>query len=193
MAEKTLFQRCGLTPVKSGMIVVLSIVLMAVVWGQCGGTDQKERRVEATPDAAKTPARRNSARQASRSKTVAAVAPLPPRAVPVRAWSRISVDEAIQFNPFRLPDSLAGASPEVTEAERNELARDSQEQIDLEAQRRALRKTLLNEGVSMVVIGPHGKSAYLGNQLIREGDVVQGFIVKEIGPNGVVLIDPENM
>ena len=193
MAEKTMLQRYGLTPVKSGMIAVLSIVLVAVVWGQFGGTDQKERSVEAKSDAPRSPARRNSARPASRSTKIAAVAELSPRTVPAKAWSRISVEESIQFNPFQLPGSLAGASPEATEAERNDLARHSQEQNDVEEQRRALRISLLNEGVSMVVVGPHGKSAYLGNQLIREGDMVHGFIVKEIGPNGVVLIDPGNM
>lgn len=187
VAEKSWMQRTGLTPVRSVLIALLSLVLIGVLWSQFTGTDSSSVTLQ-KPNAEKA-VRSGPMRPTVRTTpngqapvNVASVAPA--TSAKWRPWTRVTLEEATRFNPLALPAELAG--PRVSDSQA-EQTREEREKQDLLDQQR--HEFLENVRVSTIIVGPRGKSACVGGVWVREGDMVVGCLVKEINPDGVVLVD----
>jgi hypothetical protein len=175
----------GLTPAKLGAIIVLSIVLLVVVVAQFGGSDARRRDDKPRP----------SARQDQ-----ATDAPIPnePASIASRrsdSWPAYQVQDVLQHNPFSLPPELRPqsqpAGPSVVEAGEN---------VPVDPGLRGLRRrqadlmaSLQEQGVDMVLVTPNGRVARVGQATFREGDLVEGLVVREITPTGIVFVQEPDL
>jgi hypothetical protein len=182
MAKQSWMERVGVTPGKAILIAVLSVVLIGVLVSQLVGTDEPNE----VASAAGKPAPRRPRAKVPLNRTAAATTPTASRSS-WRPWEQISVEEAIQFNPLQLPAGLEIAALSAAPAQVDPAQAEKQHALALE--RMKVRQQLLDAGVRMIVVGPHGKSAYIGEQLVREGDVIDGFLVKTIRADGVEFVD----
>jgi len=168
----------GLTPGKLGLIIVLAIVFLVVIVIQFGGPD-KSTGVAARTSKADAPAESASNREQTTSAEQ-----------PSNLWPAYEVDDLLNHNPFSLPQELQ--PPEQPEA--HEIA-ETREDVPVESRIRGLRRrqadlmaSLREQGVDMVLVTPHGRVARVGPTTFREGDLVEGLVVKEISAAGIVFV-----
>ncbi len=213
MAEMTWLQRQGLTPVKATVIVVLSIVLVAVICYQFAGDDGPQHTANRSEGAR---AHRQSASRASvapkanapvRGRTAAADRQngrtgSPDDRRPGPAWPTLSLADVLANNPLTRPTRLtarieavrasrvAENRPEETEDGPSESDRE-QKRLEVQRRREAVLTRLIADGVEVMIRGRHGKTALIGSKWTHVGDVIEGFIIRDIRPDGVVLGEPE--
>ena len=123
------------------------------------------------------------------AKTVAVNAEIVPR----KLWPRIPVEEVLQHDPLKLPAFLAVNTGGSAVSEHDQSSTQAQTRANAEAemrQRHAKLTLLQQQGVNVIVSGPHGTSAMIGARQVHVGDDIDGFVITEIRPDGVVLTDP---
>jgi hypothetical protein len=165
----------GLTPGKLGLIIVLAIVFLVVIVIQFGGPD-KSTGVAARKSKADAPAESASSREQTTSAEQ-----------PSNLWPAYEVDDLLNHNPFSLPQELQPPeAPEIAE---------TREDVPVESRIRGLRRrqadlmaSLREQGVDMVLVTPHGRVARVGPTTFREGDLVEGLVVKEISAAGIIFV-----
>ena len=171
----------GLTPAKLGIIVVLSIILLVAIVMQFGGQGKSRRAAQRTQAAAAT-TKTTVGATIRGAQTVA-------REQRDR-WPDYELNDLLAHNPFSLPKSLRSSpSPEV------EVEVEASEDVPVAASIRERRRrqadlmaSLREQGVDMVLVTPHGRVARVGETTYREGDHVEGLIVKEITAEGIVFV-----
>ncbi len=108
--------------------------------------------------------------------------PFAPLVVKQRPWPEISLEEVRAHDPFAMPWALGNdrdgsAGLEWEQESIRQLA---------EARRQALT-ALRKKGVAMVLQSGDVLVAVIGSDTVRIGDVLDGFKVVAIGPDGVML------
>ena len=190
MADKSETKYFGMTPKQAVMIGVLGTMLVGVIlFGQGGETPVETDDVAATAESGQNNARRKT----STSDPVAHVA----------HWPKVSLDEIIKHNPFSGP----AVTPDVAtietvtspvEEEPPSATADETEREEIEQERQRKAATLLAEfqsqKVKMVLRTNNKVAAVIGDQLVHEGDVIDGIRIVSILSNGVVVeaIPPES-
>ncbi len=107
---------------------------------------------------------------------------------PIQPWPSCALAKVVDFDPFAQPASLAeGSQPSGTGG--NGAAAMSEKTDQNHAERERALATLRQEGVKMIVGTDKGFVAIVGSKTIHVGDQLDGFRVREIKPNGVVLED----
>jgi hypothetical protein len=193
MAKPSWDKRLGVTPIRAVLVGVLTVVLVIVLVSQFSGSDGAKVSHKSNAD----PPSKNSRTGPRSVKPVrnaasrsAPVVQQTERAVAAKPWSRMSAEEACQFNPLKMPSALAANStpkiPPEVEMKPDDPRQQREEQL---LQQRAAMQSLQEAGVGLVVASDRVTYAIIGAQVVHVGDVIQGFVVKEIGPQGVVLAD----
>ena len=106
---------------------------------------------------------------------------------------RITADQALAHDPFRMPEAIraqveALTAPEAAppQAESQSAREESAEKDNQERLRQALER-LRQQGVKMIVETDRGRAAVLGDRIVREGDRIDGFVVVRISKDGIDL------
>lgn len=178
---------------KMAAIPVLAVILLLVVFR----SDPESAEAEATaaaPAGGETPA---PVVKTGAPKTAAEPPP---------AWPRISLQHVLQHDPFGLPDEWKprtesspertqqklAAQAEAAEAEEAAARRLVEEQQQREAQERAARAARLqswrDKRVSLIYMGPKGRTAVVDGRIVAVGDRLDEDIrVLEITSDEIVL------
>lgn len=161
--------KIGATPAKLALIAVLAIVLMLVLFNQPDNTPpssvaQPEEKSETTQ---RTSPKAGKAEQADEASTPEMLLPDYPD------WPLYALDQIIEFDPFSAPPWLQARSASISTDQ-------------LKSDRETLRK-LKQQGASIVVITLDKKTATVGDQEFRIGDVVAGHQIIDITTRGIIL------
>lgn len=177
MAEQTFIERIGATPGKIALMAVLAGVFAALLIMQLGDDSSSIAIVEPSQGGVTTRAVISS-RQSNYEQTEL----LAPLVVKQRSWPEISLKEVRAHDPFAMPRVIGDDQDESADLE---LEQESIRQL-AEARRRALM-ALREKGVAIVLQSGDELVAVIGSDTVRIGDVIDGFKVVAIGPDGVKL------
>ncbi len=163
--------KSGATPGKLVLIGVLAVVFIVVLIVQFGGDSS------ADPPAAlglETTPPQNPAVATRRPIATPDETPTP--------WPVLECDEVIGYDPFSTPTTLVeenASSQDIASKSPDDERRARQEET---------LKVLRSQGVKAVYGGgPQGMIAVVGSETVRIGDVLGGFRVVAIEPNGISL------
>ncbi len=193
MADQKPASRHGLTPAKGLLIAVLGTVLAVVLLMQFVGNDAAQAN-SSKPD-------RSAASRTRPGDAAENTGQPPPNSstepvLEIKPWPNMSLADALKCDPFQLPASLLskpeGKQPSEDAAGQIQTARDERVAEEREQEMQQTLRTLRQTGVSFVVTGQGGKTAVIGSKRVRVGDVIDGFVVKDIRPDGVILIEAEH-
>jgi len=180
MADAGWTNKLGATPGKLGVVALLAIVLVAVLLFQVNGSAVPANKSQERGEVRKKP---SLPERASPSAGAAQTA------VPCRELSprpQITLEEAIQHDPFALVPALAQSAP----AKPPELSKTSPHHGRPDDRSQRINQTvaaLRNKGVQMVLLGGSEKLAIVGDRPIRVGDVLDGLRVISITPRGITV------
>lgn len=160
--------KVGATPAKLVLIGVLSLVLVVVIVRQL--PESKSPRVQAQGAAPSS-----TGEPAASSKKIAAASPSSSEKKNARApWPKTEISELLTSDPFAAPDWAIAKVEDPVEQEAGKL------------------NELQKQGVSIVMFGEDGKSATIGEQKVRIGDVLEGYKITDITAQGVVVSKLDN-
>jgi len=182
MAEQTLTERIGATPGKIAIAVVLLGVFVSLLIMRTGDESliadnvPKGSSGRTTPLATpgNTPSGATAASMVSR-----------------RPWPEISLAEARKYDPFFMPAVDGTTHQESRESQVTDAMKQKAMQEQAEMRRQALA-TLQEKGVGVVLQSGDELVAIIGSDTVRVGDVIDGFKVVDIGPDGVKL-EPDDL
>jgi hypothetical protein len=167
------------------VLVVILIVVLVVQFAGGAATSSHDGGNPAAGSQARQPS--NPSAQERRKRTDAHGSSDP--------WLPISLERVIGYDPFRTPDaptedeSLDSSPDDEVEDEEDVDEEDAaalREQI--EAARLAALAALTKRGVGAFLSGgKDGDVAVIGDRTVRAGDVIDGFRVIAIGPDGMVV------
>jgi len=187
------------------LVGVLALIFVVVLLIQFGGDTPAEGRGDSTRRAASArsarrthagPAAASIADGAGRAGRTIAPASLRRSAGPARPWPVVSLEQAVRYDPFATPApfiarAAAAEQQQQTRAAAEAQRAEQQARANTDARRQEALETLRALGVSAVLSDGREHVALIGSQVVRVGDVVEGFRVVAIGPNGVLLGEPE--
>jgi hypothetical protein len=191
MSKETEASRPIATPRQWTVVAVLAVILVVVLLVQFTGIFGSE-----TAEPKETGKR---SRQPPELEHGASEAPSTSRSTdesrPPKPWPRFSPDEALRFDPFA-PSTQVAEREGIEEA----TSKGSQEQSEDPRHEQLLRlraaqaealQELRAEGVKAVV-GSHrgGHAAVIGSQVVRVGDMLNGFRVVQVDSDGVIVEQP---
>ena len=171
------------------LIVVLTIVLVGVLWMQFGGgehavSDREKVGGTAVAPSVEAPSRRRPTQPTSANEKIG---------IARRLWPQLSDADAMNHDPFAAPDArLESSTPDSAEDEgisAVEVARRRDEEEQRLARRKKALATLQKRGMTVFIQGTDGAAVTIGSRVVRAGDVIDGFRVLAITPDGVVLED----
>lgn len=177
--------KAGLSPAKLGLIIVLSLVLLAVIGSQMFGGNKPARSA-----AQRRP--RHTENASVDSAPPAQTASPAPASGSEPAWPLFTVQQAAAYNPFALPQSLQPPLPSPATALESVEPATSLRAPDVREMRRRqaeLMATFREQGVDMILTTPEGVVARIGQHSLRVGDVVEGLRVSEINAGGIVFVE----
>jgi hypothetical protein len=177
------------TPRQLALVAVLSVVFVIVLVVQFSGGSAAEQATEPhqarkpqvqTPPAA-TASRGTEATQQGRKLQEAG-----------RPWPTLESKEVLSYDPFAAPAGLspdnAAADSALEENLEAEAAARQAEAAERRAEQERTLTKLQGQGVTAIVgTTKRGRVAVVGSQVVRVGDVLEGFRVIAIEPEGVVL------
>jgi len=175
----------NVTPAKLVVVAILAVVLVVVVVVQFSGGDTSNTSSERPSEEGaptSSPAEKANGAGPSPAQQDAVQHPRP-------VWKKIPREEVVKHDPFALPEALVpevGAEPSQQGQEADAPATVSQ-QRDLERRQREAFDLMQREGVGIVLRRQDEWVAKIGSRSVRIGDVMDGFRVIDIGPQGVVL------
>ncbi len=107
------------------------------------------------------------------------------------------VSASDQNSPHERSENSERSDAKAAERENRRIAAELHKDLvkRIDQHRRERRKALddlLQSRVAMLLIEPRGNMALVDKKLVRVGDVVSGFLITEINPQGVVLVDRES-
>ena len=203
---RTHAQRIGLTRGKGVTIGVLAVALAAVMYIQFGGGNG-DKTQPASADAARL-RRPSPAERRRRAEAIApdaeAAADTPRQLAAVftpNNWKSPDLSQVVTYDPFALPPSFPqplqlqmdprlaqGVDPNAPAA-----SADADELATAIEQMRMQLEELQQRGVQVIVRGRDKYVAMIGDRMVHVGDVINGFTVTAIEPDGVRVernVDP---
>lgn len=196
--EKSLARQLGATPQKLAVIGVLAVVLVGVLYMQFGGSlGRATVDQDVSARAPRGPGQGASARHGeaedmtteSGAKQEWLLA-----SVERRPWKAPALGDVVRYDPFALPAAfpqpaatgvvgigMAEAGVESADANSEELRR-----AEAIAAVQAKLQELQQRGVRVIIQGRR-QAAVIGDRTVHVGDDVDGFTVKAIKSDGVVV------
>ena len=177
----------GQSPVKLalaiGLTVVFVVVVAAQVWGYSRAAKEKPRAVSKG-----TPVGRPTADRFEVSRPDRLVAP---GRESKGEWPEPELAECMEYDPFATPRGFTskknGPVPEAGDSEA------LQREIEI-AKKRATQEQeiakLQEAGVNAILKGSKRSAAMLGTQMVRVGEEINGFRVRSIESDGIVIERP---
>jgi hypothetical protein len=197
--QKTLAQRTNASPQKLALIGVLAVILLGVLYIQFAGSGGEElNQTERIARADRRP-NRSPANGKGDAKTAAKDGKSPEfllESVDRRQWKSPALEEIVRYDPFALPAAfpqpvVATTVPGGKGLEGVVVAADTE--IDLDTQAKSIAEMqaklveLQQRGVRVIIQGKKQATAVIGDRTVRVGDDVDGFTVKAIQSDGVVV------
>ncbi len=193
MSETQKTGTSGVSRLKLAVIAILCVLLLAVLYVQFGGTKQSTQTSEKQPAADDSAEGRQRTRRTPRPIAVANESPSAARST----WPALTLSEILQHNPFDLPHSLtedlSSSVDEAADEAEEELNRQQEEARQRLAKQQAFLGKFQNSGMTVYFEDTHGSAAIIGSRRVRPGDIIEGFLVVEVLPDGVILecVDPK--
>jgi len=195
MKEQNLMKRSGATPGKLALVGVLAVILVAVIVGQLPektaapelankrpASHRKHNTQKPTPTLLKNipgKSRFEKTNTSTNSKEQPLQKP---------TWPKLSLKTIVAFDPFAPPTWL-------TQARTAEQSGDPEGLYLSETSRQKRKDEVLEklreQGTTIVVISAEEKRATIGEQSVRIGDRIEGFLITDITKQGVVLSEIE--
>ncbi len=190
MANPQASSKRAATPRQLVVIGVLAVTLAAVLIAQFGVPSAGPKQADSRGAGAK-PAGPATAAPAPMPATASASAPsvVAPARPPAPPWPTFSADAAAQYDPFAMPEAL---TRQLTEARKSPDALKSNNPASTRNARADSLAALRSKGTAAVLRSERGAAAVIGSRVVRVGDVVEGYRVVSIDPQGIMLepIDP---
>jgi hypothetical protein len=187
MSETQTGKSSGASGRKLAAVAILGVILLAVVYWQFGGGEQATATSEGQAAGDEPAAGRQRSRRTPRPSTVATESV----SVAKSTWPAFALEEILQHNPFDLPHSLTenlSATPdEIADESEEELNRQREAERQRLAKQEAALSKLQKSGMTVYFEDTHGSAAIIGSRRVRPGDLIEGFRVVEVKPDGVVL------
>jgi len=190
----------GATPGKLALVGLLAVVLALVVVGQLpdSATTQQAARRPRTPLLNQTNHPTNPRQRPNIQQQTIQSQPNPnqsnsstntkEKSSEPPTWPDLPIEEIVAFDPFATPPWLSSATAAAQ-------AGPADGSLLTEAARRAQKanalKKLQDQGTTIVVITSDDKRATIGNQTVRVGDHIEGFVITDITREGIVLSEFE--
>jgi hypothetical protein len=196
--EKSLAQQLGVSPKKLALIGVLAAVLVGVMYVQFGGSGDGEMADQAA--SAQTARQSQRPRTARTSETQEGAKSNDQKdewllaSVERRQWKTPALADVVRYDPFALPaafpqPAVAGASGPTTSEGGVVVADGNTEEVqraEAIAEIQAKLQELQQRGVRVIIQGRR-QAAVIGDRTVHIGDDVDGFTVKAIKADGVVV------
>lgn len=185
-------ERNNVTPMKLAVVGVLATIFLGVVGFQVAPLIFRGPPGPPPPPAKRSVAAKRSVRQVTPAAQAQPNDPARERSEPYRDiarvdvdWPVIGVEDAVRHDPFQLPPVLAAAiQRQVVSASAAEEPSEEQEHV----RREAFLAALAERGVDVVILDGDHAVAAIGDWELREGDVVEGLLVKKISRDGIELV-----
>jgi hypothetical protein len=182
MADSGWMNKVGATPGKLGVVAVLATVLMVVLVFQVSSSG--------------TPTTASQERAAGRRKPPLRVPPQPtaPAAQADQpsaekpSWPPITLEEAIQHDPFAVAKKPAAAAPPKP-AQPVKADTHPRQTEERKLRTKQALENLRGKGVKMVLLDGSERVAIVGDRSIRVGDVLDGLRVVSITLRGITLAE----
>ncbi len=175
------------SPVKLALAIGLSVLFVVVVAVQVVGY---MRDAEGAPRAEtkETPADRPITDPSERSRPGRLVAP---HEKPNGQWPESDLAECRRYDPFAVPSGFSSKTEKPVEKAVDGEALEREKEI---ARKRAEQEQkiakLRDAGVNAILKGSDDSTAILGTQMVRVGEEINGFRVRAIDSDGIVLERP---
>jgi hypothetical protein len=172
----------GVTTQKLVLIGVLAAVLVGVLYLQFGRSEKPKRTAGATPTARERPSSNRQSPRAAK-KPAAVVTTAPRQWSSLKRWQSPNLAEVIAYDPFARPSLFPKPAPETATLVENTAATPedlAKEQAALAAEEKQMQQqleALRQQGVEVIIEGPHGPVAVIGGKEVRVGDEIDGFRV----------------
>ena len=179
----------GTSPFKLVLAAVLAVVFVVVVAVQFGALSGADEVGTTGSD------RREARREPPRRTVIDANVPASPEPAkarrPAPQWPALGLADVLEYDPFAVPAAfldLQRADKARQRERQTETAARREELMRRQAEQKRILDALRQEGVKAVVGSPrHGHAAIVGSQTVRVGDLLSGFRVTAVEPDGVVL------
>lgn len=204
-----LLERIGLTKGKAIAIAVLGLIFVGVLVSNFMPEAPKassDKRTASKKDRRSTTPRRQPVRSAprSRSSTKKNQQTLVNRATLI--WPEVRLEEVVKHDPFALPVALQppvdepkiqttqGSQTEeidkqAIQRERDRLEIARQEKLIRRKQQLERLRELQKSGVGITMVSPEAKVVTVGDKKLQVGDLLDGFRIVEIRPDGSVVVE----
>jgi len=179
MADPQATSKSAVTPRQLVVIGVLAVILVVVLIAQFGGASDKPKDGDARGADRKvaSPAAR-PASPAPATPSAARPGEAAPAKPPAPPWPKLNADAAAQHDPFAVPEALRRQLTEARKPNNPAPAKN----VGAEA-----LAALRSKGAAVVLRSERGAAAIVGNRVVRVGDVVEGYRVVSIDPQGILL------
>lgn len=164
MINKQQLEKMGATPSKLALIGILSVVLVGVIVMQL--PDENAASTVANDAPSRAPSGAQARQQVS---TPANVTIANKETKELQPWPQADLSELLSNDPFALPTWAVQEKEAAAKQQPSEL-------VELQKQ-----------GASIVMITKDGKTATIGDQKVRIGDVLKGYRITDITTQGIVL------
>jgi hypothetical protein len=197
--QQSLAQKSGVSNKQKVLIGVLAMLLVTILYAQYGRSLSGEAADEASGTlASRRPSRSlaaNSAGQPAGEKADGQSAEFLIKTVDRREWKSPALSDVTRYDPFALPAAfpqpVVFAGPGLTTPEGVLIEDDGT--VDADQRAAALAKVelklaeLQQRGVRVIIQGRKQATAVIGDRTVHVGDDVDGFTVKAIQADGVVV------
>lgn len=198
MADQSLSKQLGASPKKLVLVGVLAVILAAVLYRQF---------VMSSDDEALAPRVASRAERLPRTKAANTKNLTPAgttggkssewliETVDRRQWKSPALSDVVRYDPFALPAAfpqpVVAAVPGMKLPDGTVVSADATMDVDKQAEVIAGVQTKLAElqqrGVRVIIQGRKQAAAVIGDRTVHVGDDVDGFTVKAIQADGVVV------
>lgn len=184
--------KTGASPRQLALVAVLAVIFVIVLIVQFGGSSDA-RETPKSEGAADRPSQTAGAEEgpAAASAQESAAPPQPAD----QEWPILQPDDVLRYDPFAtpaafaLPNEAGQPTPDLPPGAQA-LSQQAQAALKKAEQERTLTR-LRQEGVKTIVGSrDQGRVAVIGTRTIHVGDLVDGFRVIAIEPDGVVVQYP---
>jgi hypothetical protein len=187
----------GASPQKLALIGILAVILVGVLYFQFAGSSDDERTEAVRTARADRLPRRAIEGGKGDGKLSGGDGKSPEfllESVDRRQWKSPALDEIVRYDPFALPAAFpqpAVAMPPGVKGSDVVVAADTETDVEAQAQAiagvQAKLAELQQRGVRVIIQGKKQATAVIGDRTVRVGDDVDGFTVKAIQADGVVV------
>ena len=170
MSLKQQLDRFGATPGKLAIVGALVIVLLVVVVPQFWVGESHHLSPRQVSTSQSSASSQQTIQQQTETQQEQSTSEPKQRKEPSH-WPEFDLSQTLSSDPFAMPEWAVPESREASDTDNKP----------------SLLADLQKQGVSIVVIASGEKTAKIGEQSVRVGDVLEGYRITDITPQGILL------